>query len=140
VKRLLILSFAPTSLRRFFFSFSSSKTRAVSKAVAAFLIPLGAEGVGVDVLLRLAVADGKTLDDVCFEESPLGILVSEVAAASFVPFFFRFLEPGAFFNEWVRPCSASRVDLAMSFCLSSSFVGSIGMTLSSVQGSLHCAC
>lgn len=40
VKRLSMLSFRPTILRRFFFSFSSFSTRAVSVAVAAFLIPL----------------------------------------------------------------------------------------------------
>ncbi|KAL2857817.1 glucosidase II beta subunit-like protein-domain-containing protein [Aspergillus pseudoustus] len=135
VKRLLILSLAPTNLRRFFFSFSSSKTRAVSIAVAAFLIPLGAEAVGVDVLLRLAAAEERSLDTVDFEKSPLDALVLAVAVASPVPFFLRFLEPGAFFSECVRPCSASRVDLARSFCLSSSFVGRIVMTLSSALDS-----
>ncbi|KAL2807870.1 glucosidase II beta subunit-like protein-domain-containing protein [Aspergillus granulosus] len=131
VKRLFILSFAPANLRRFFFSFSSSKTRAVSMAVAAFLIPLGADGVGVDVLLRLGAATDRSLESVGLEESPFEALVSDVAAVSPVPFFLRFLEPGAFFSECVRPCSASRVERAMSFCLSSSFVGRIVMTLSS---------
>lgn len=132
LKRLLMLSFAPINLRRFFFSFSSSRTRAVNIAVAAFLIPFGADGVGVDVLLRL-VADGGSFAIVVFDEdSPLGVLVSDATVESPLPLFLRFFDPGAFFNECVRPCSASRWDLAMSFCLSSTFVGRIGTTLSSV--------
>lgn len=132
LKRLLILSFAPINLRRFFFSFSSSRTRAVNIAVDAFLIPFGADGVGVDVLLRLG-ADGVSFVTVVFDEaSPLEVLVSETAAESPLALFLRFFDPGAFFNECVRPWSASRWDLAISFCLSSTFVGRMGMTLSSV--------
>ena len=52
VKRLRKVSFVPIFLRRLLLSFSSSRTRAVSIAVAAFLIPVGAEGAeGVDVRL-----------------------------------------------------------------------------------------
>jgi hypothetical protein len=55
VKRLLIFSFSRINFRRFFFSFSSASTRAVSEDVAAFLIPLlgAAFGTGVEVLLRI---------------------------------------------------------------------------------------
>ena len=52
-------------------------------------------------------------------------------------FFFRFLEPGAFLREWVRPDSDSLCDRARRLCLSESLVGRIGMTLSSVYDSLH---
>ncbi|KAL4865961.1 hypothetical protein BDV12DRAFT_187774 [Aspergillus spectabilis] len=122
VKRLLKLSFAPINFRRFFFSFSSSRTRAVNIAVAAFLIPFDAESVGVDVLLRLV--EDASLGSVVFEGTPLEALVSGITAGSLLPFFLRFLEPGAFFSEWV------------SLCLSSSFVGRIGMTFSSVENLL----
>jgi hypothetical protein len=62
----------------------------------------------------------------------LEVLVSEAVAESPLALFLRFFDPGAFFNECVRPWSASRWDLAISFCLSSTFVGRMGMTLSSV--------
>lgn len=129
VKRLLILSLVPSIFRRFFFSFSSSSTRAVSNAVAAFLIPLEPPGVGVDVLLRLAVA---LVDfSVGFGSLPAS------AASPFAAFFLRFFEPGAFFKECVRPCSASLCPRSMSCCLSASFVGRMGITLSGVYGSSH---
>ncbi|KAL2828752.1 glucosidase II beta subunit-like-domain-containing protein [Aspergillus cavernicola] len=117
VKRLSRVPLAPINFRLFFFSFSSSKTRAVSIAVAACLIPLGAKGVGVDVLLRLVVEDG-SLGSATLEGSPFETLVSEVVVESTLPFFLRFFEPDAF--------------LKMSLSLSSSFVGRMGMTLSSV--------
>lgn len=101
-----MLSFEPTSFRRFFFSFSSSRTLAVSIAVAAFLIPFGADGVGVDVLLRLGADE--SLGSVLFDESPSASLASEVVVESPLPLFLRFFEPGAFLSEWVRPCSARR--------------------------------
>jgi len=76
-------------LRRFFFSFSSSSTRAASDAVEAFLIPFpDAVGVGVPVLLRF-------FDSVVGLESTFSegsVVVSAVA------FFLRFFEPGTFFR------------------------------------------
>lgn len=79
-KRLLRLSFAP-SFRRLCFSFSSSRTLAVSEAVAAFLMPPLGAGV---------VPWGR---GICVE----GI---EVSAEPVSAFFLRFLpDPEAFFRE-----------------------------------------
>lgn len=126
VKRLPRFSFMPIIFLLLFFSFSSSSTRAVSFAVAACLIPFGAPGVGVDVLLRLV----PVLCSFCARGAS--------SAGSPLPgFFFRFLEPGAFLREWVRPDSDSLCDRARRLCLSESLVGRIGMTLSSVYDSLH---
>jgi hypothetical protein len=108
VKRLSKLSLRPIILRRFFFSFSSFNTRAVSEAVAAFLMPFPlVPGVGV------------------------AFLISASVESSAVACFLRFFEPGAFFREWVRPCSASLAPRAIRRCLSSSLVGRIAITLSS---------
>lgn len=82
VNRLCRFSFVP-ALRFFLRSFSSSRTRAVSMAVAGFFIP-----PLVDVGFVLADSD------------PL----ASVAAAAF---FLRFFDPGAFLRECERPCSAS---------------------------------
>lgn len=122
VKRLSIFSLRPIILRRFFFSFSSSNTRAASEAVDAFLMPFpDAAWVDVSVLPRL-------FDSVAGLES----VFSDVSAAvSAVAFFLRFFDPGAFFRLWVRPCSASFWERAMRRCLSSSLVGRIGMIFSS---------
>lgn len=99
VKRLLRLSFAAPIFRRFFFSFSSSRTRAVSIAVEAFLIPFPELGVGVDVLLRLL---GLACEVVGWD-SRAGSVSAAAGAGSSLAFFLRFLEPGAFFNECVKP-------------------------------------
>lgn len=90
-KRLLRLSFAP-SLRRLFFDFSSSRTFAVSEAVAAFLIP----PLGVRLPLPGC--------GVCLPESFLASLSLragiDVSAVPISSFFFRFLpDPEAFFKE-----------------------------------------
>jgi hypothetical protein len=133
VKRLSIFSFPPIILRRFFLSLSSPNTRAVRLAVAAFLIPLleALFGVGVEVLLRLFDVDA-ALGAVDPVGSVAGSVDVSVAAC-----FLRFFEPGAFLREWVRPCSASFWPRAIRRCLSVSFVGRIGIMLSSVYDSLH---
>jgi protein kinase C substrate 80K-H len=120
--RLLIFSFSRIIFRRFFFSFSSASTRAVSEEVAAFLIPLldALFATAVEVLLLLLGSDD------CLEASELA------SAALSVACFLRFFEPGAFLRECVRPCSASLCPRAMSRCLSASFVVRIDMTFSSV--------
>lgn len=124
-----MLSFRPTILRRFFFSFSSFSTRAVSVAVAAFLIPLPeALGVVVEVLLRLLDVEVGLGAEPEASVVPLGTS----AEVSVVACFLRFFEPGAFLREWVRLCSASLTPRAIRRCLSSSLVGRIGMMLSSV--------
>lgn len=127
VKRLLKLSFELPIFRRFFFSFSSSRTRAVSIAVAAFLIPFPELGVGVDVLLRLV---GLACDAVGWNSRAVSDSTA-AGAESPLACFLRFLEPGAFFNECVRPWSASLCARPSNRCLSSSFCGRIVMTLSS---------
>lgn len=95
-------------------------------AVDAFLIPFPeAAGVGVPVLLRLFDSEvplGAELGSTFSVES---VAVSDVAC------FLRFFEPGAFFKEWVRPCSASLWPRAIRRCLSSSLVGRIEMMFSS---------
>jgi protein kinase C substrate 80K-H len=133
VKRLSIFSLPPIILRRFFLSLSSPSTRAVSVAVAAFLIPLLETllGIGVDVLLRLFDAD-VALGAVDPVVSAAGSVDTSAAAC-----FLRFFEPGAFLREWARPCSASFWPRAIRRCLSASLVGRIGMMLSSVYDSLH---
>lgn len=139
VKRLFRLSFALSIFRRLFLSFSSSRTRAVSTAVEEFLIPVDAPGVGVDVLLLLeAPLCSSDLDGTAGLDSP-GVASCSAAgvAASPLAFFLRFFEPGAFFKEWLRPCSASFWPRAISRCLSASFCGRIGMTFSSAYDSLH---
>lgn len=92
VNRLLMFSLPPINFFLFLRSFSSSKTFAVSDAVAAFLIPVFV--VGVDVPPRLLVVFPAPAASGSFVDSPLA-------------FFLRFFEPGAFFRECVRPCSAS---------------------------------
>ena len=92
VNRLLIFSLPPINFFLFLRSLSSSKTFAVSDAVAAFLIPVFV--VGVDMPLRLLVVFPAPVASGSFVESPL-------------TFFLRFFEPGAFLRECVRPCSAS---------------------------------
>lgn len=118
--RLLIVSFWPI-FRRFVLSFCSANTRAVSEEVAAFLIPLFCawSGTGVE-------------DDLGASRSGASLVVSVGSV-----FFLRFLGPGSFFKECVRPCSASFCPRAMSLCLSSSFVVRIEMMFSSVYDSLH---
>lgn len=116
VKRLSIFSFVPIIFRRFFFSFSSSSTRAVNVAVAAFLIP---DELLADVFVLLA------------DEEAAGSFSAETDDSPFACFF-RFFEPGAFFSECVRPCSASFWPRSISRCLSASLVGRMTMTLSSV--------
>lgn len=99
----------PIIFSRFFFSFSSSRTRAVSIAVAAFLMP-APEVADEDDDGWVVVVDAST-DSACF---------------------FRFFEPGAFLSECVRPCSASFCARAIRRSFSTSFVVRMGMTLSSV--------
>lgn len=94
VKRLSRFSLRPIILRRFFFSFSSSSTRAASDAVDAFLIPFPEEAVvGVPLLFWFfgLGADAES----AFSVEPLGtsVVVSVVAC------FLRFFEPGAFLRE-----------------------------------------
>lgn len=100
VNRLCRFSFVP-AFRFFLRSFSSSRTRAVSMAVAGFFIPV----FGVDVPDGLACLTGS---------DPLA---SALAVAAF---FLRFFDPGAFFRECVRPCSASLTPRAIRRCLSAS--------------------
>lgn len=95
-----MLSLIPPIFRRFFFSSCSPNTRAVNFAVAGFLIPF--PGVGVEVLLRLVVACALVLS-VETADSVVAVVSADASAAAF---FFRFLEPGAFLREWVKPCSA----------------------------------
>lgn len=114
VNKLSIFSLRPIIFRFLFFSFSSFKTRAVSEAVAEFLIPLAAPfDFDADMAVAAAV--------------PLGASV-ELSVACFL----RFLEPGAFLRECVRPCSASLAPRAIRRSLSASFVGRMVMMLSSV--------
>lgn len=105
-KRLCRLSLLPTTLRRLFRSCSSSRTLAVNIAVPAFLIPLGTGAVsGVDVPLSTALLEAGSGLDVRGIDVGLGFdavrsdgAVSLELVAS-LPFFFRFLVPGAFFRE-----------------------------------------
>lgn len=115
----------PISFRRFFFSSCSCNTRDVSDAVEAFLIlwPEDA-GVGVDVLLRLLLADT--------EPAVSAVLLGASAVFSVAACFLRFLDPGTFLRECVKPCSASLWPRAIRRCLSSSLGARIGMMLSSV--------
>lgn len=114
VNKLSIFSLRPIIFRFLFFSFSSFKTRAVSEAVAEFLIPLAAPfDFDADVAVAVVV--------------PLGASV-EFSVACFL----RFLEPGAFLRECVRPCSASLAPRAIRRSLSASFVGRMVIMLSSV--------
>lgn len=123
-KRLSKLSL-PASFRRFFFSSCSCSTRDVSVAVDAFLILFPeAPGVGVDVLLRLLLAGT--------ELAVSTVLLGASAVFSTAAFFLRFLDPGAFLREWVKPCSASLWPRAIKRCLSSSLNAKMGMMLSSV--------
>lgn len=111
VKRLCKFSLVPTIFLFFLRSFSSSRTRAVSIAVAAFLIPLFDDavvfGVGVDVLLRAAVVVAGSGCWWCARLLAVEALPmmgsGSCAMESPVAFFLRFLEPGAFLREWVRP-------------------------------------
>lgn len=121
VKRLCRFSFFPTLFWRFFFSFSSSRTRAVNIAVAAFLIPAGN-------------TVGTWVPGVCDLDSGVSI---GVGVDSPLACFLRFLEPDAFLRECERPCSASFWTRLNKYCLSASLVGRIGITLSSVYASLH---
>lgn len=121
VKRLSRFSLRPALFCRLFFSSCSSLTRAAIFAAEAFLmLP---PGVGVEVLLRSLAAAA----DLGASALLLGAS-TELSVACFL----RFFEPGAFFSEWVRPCSASFWPRAIRRCFSSSFVGKIEMTLSSV--------
>ena len=100
VKRLSRFSFPPIIFRRFFFSFSSANTRAVSEEVAAFLIPLleAVPGTGVEVLLRLLGSeDGLGTLGATKPAGSMGPGAS--VAPSAVAFFLRFFEPGAFLRE-----------------------------------------
>ena len=99
--RLLMVELWVIIFRRFFFSFSSARTRAVSEEVAAFFIPLTGAllRTGVEVWLR-SLGSVDVLD----ASAPVASLVlAAVASACFL----RFFEPGAFLRECVRPCSAS---------------------------------
>lgn len=139
VNRLCKFSFVPIFLF-FLRSFSSSRTRAVSIAVEAFLIPLFDDaavfGVGVDVLLRVVavVADS----DCCWCARLLAVDAlpmtgsASCAAESPVAFFLRFLDPGAFLSEWVKPWSASFWPRAIRRCLSAPWGGRMAIMLSSV--------
>ncbi len=132
----LIFSF---SRRLFFLASSSSRTRAVRPAVAAFFIPVALLGVdvpdcGVPVCEILAAA-GLLSPFVLFSfvspESP----VDDSVLPS--PFAFRFLLPLAFFREWVNP-SDLRVSMrSITKALSLSVLGSIGMTSRSSYGVAH---
>lgn len=130
VKRLSRFSFPPIIFRRFFFSFSSANTRAVSEEVAAFLIPLleAVLGTGVEVLLRLLGSE-----DCLGTTNPAGSMVPGASATpSAEAFFLRFFEPGAFLRECVRPCSASLWPRAIRRSLSSFLVVRMLMILSSM--------
>lgn len=130
VKRLSRFSFPPIIFRRFFFSFSSANTRAVSEEVAAFLIPLleAVLSTGVEVLLRLLVSE-----DCLGTIKPAGSMVPGASVTpSAVAFFLRFFEPGAFLRECVSPCWASFWPRAIRRSLSSFFVVRMLMMLSSV--------
>ena len=144
--RLCMFSFLPATLRRFLRSCSSSRTLAVNIAVAAFLIPFGTGAViGVDVPLSIALLGtscGVDVRDAGFgsgfeagrsEEDSTSL---DAVTSSF-PFFFRFLEPGAFLSECVRFCSAKFWARAISRSLSTSLTGRMGMTFSVLYGSLH---
>lgn len=109
-----MFSLRPIVFRFLFFSLSSFNTRAVSEAVAEFLIPL------------TALFDLDAGAEAAAPAVPLG------ASAEFsVACFLRFFEPGAFLSECVRPCSASLALRAIRRSLSASFVGRMGMILSS---------
>ena len=95
VNKLSRLSLRPIILRRFLFFSCSSSTRAVSFAVAAFLMPLA--GVGVDVLLRLLDPEVALSAAVEFEASV--VLLGASAELSAAACFLRFFEPGAFLRE-----------------------------------------
>ena len=109
-------------------------------AVAAFLIP---DAAGVEVLLSVlllhpdtgvAVRDGgpeaaAATGGGAFLSSTCALLPSSSPFA-LAPFFFRFLEPGAFLRECVSPRSESCCNRRLSLSFSSSFTGKIGMTLS----------
>merc|ERR1712225_210066 len=75
-------------------------------------------------------------------------LLSSLVASAVIPFvvsltstaaspFFRFLLPGAFFSECVRPDSLNLAILSASFAISSFASGTIGMISVSLYASLH---
>lgn len=128
--RLSRFSFPPIIFRRFFFSFSSANTRAVSEEVAAFLIPLPEAVLGTDVEVLLRFLES---EDCLGTTKPAGSMVPGASATpSAVAFFLRFFEPGAFLRECVRPCSASFWPRAIRRCLSSFLVVRMLMMFSSV--------
>lgn len=86
VNRLSIFSLTPIIFRRFFFSFSSFSTRAVSDAVAAFLMPLP----------ESLDAEAEPLFPLCDAD---GLLVPFAVSALSTACFLRFFEPGAFLRE-----------------------------------------
>lgn len=126
-------------------SCSSSRTLAVSIAVDEFLMPTGANiEAGVDVPLSAGLLDAESGVEVRDIDVGLGFdagtsddPVSLEVAVSFFPFFFRFLDPGAFFSECVKPSSASFWVLAVNRSLSEDLVGRIGMIFSGSNDSLH---
>lgn len=127
-------------------SCSSPRTLAVSIAVEEFLMPLEATNVAVvGALLSERLVDAESGVEVPDIDAVLGFdadtsddPVSLVVAVSLFPFFFRFLDPGAFFSECVKPSSDNFWALVASCSLSEGFVGRMGMIFSGSYDSLHC--
>jgi len=131
MKRLRKVSFVPICFRRLFRWFSSSRTRAVSIAVAAFLIPVGVAVRLMDVdwgVEERGISDGVGVEEDCLETSPVS---SDAEGSVLPPFFFRFLlEPEDFLSEWVKPRSLRLCIRDIRRSLSDSLVGNIGMMFS----------
>src|ERR1700742_2437085 len=122
----LILSF---SRRRLFLASSSSSTRAVRLAVAAFLIPV--DGFGVEVP-DCGVADRERLAATGLASSfallPRSCEPSAAISALLSPFAFRFLLPLTFLREWLSPRDLRVSIRSITKVLSFSVLGRIGTT------------